>query len=243
MDCSTFGIDSLIRQIRLFAVLVDRNEGKPSMNKRSFWKPWGLCIALAVSLIAPIPAQADLVLKSKFNDATTFPTSWYQQTIPSCFRSSANITLYAFDDHDMDRYLRSVGLASGASCSKDGDLEIDGLFDNRRTSIFVRVSDQGAFNNQALTHEYGHYVWFRLFSKKDRGKYRKIYNGQRHNHFLISDYSYTNLEEGFAEAFAFYVISPNLLQQKDAASYAFLSQWQDKHSAAQINNIAERESR
>jgi hypothetical protein len=203
------------------------------MNKLSLLKVCGICIALAVGITSiSRPAQANIVVKSKLTPATSSLTTWYEQTIPSSFRSPANITLYAYNNHEMDNYLRSVGLFDGTSYASGGPGEIEGLFDNRHLRISVRISEQGTFDNQVLTHEYGHYVWFKLLDKNDRNQYRLIYNTQRRNHHLISDYADTNLEEGFAEAFAFFITSPNSLQQKDQLSYGFLSDWQTRHNIA-----------
>jgi hypothetical protein len=131
----------------------------------------------------------------------------------------------------MDNYLRSVGLGNGASYSTSGAGEIEGLYDNHHLKISLRVSEKGAFDSEVLTHEYGHFVWFRLLDKVDRSEYRNIYNGQRKHHNLVSDYAGVNLEEGFAEAFAFYITDPATLKQKDPNSFQFLSDWQTKHSS------------
>ncbi len=93
----------------------------------------------------------------------------------------------------------------------------------------MRVAANGAIDLQTLSHEYGHFVWFHVLTKDERKQYRSIYNSQAKKHQLVSDYAQTNLEEGFAEAFAFFTTSPETLKGIDAASYDFL--------ASKVNSI------
>lgn len=50
------------------------------------------------------------------------------------------------------------------------------------------------------------------------------------SHTLVSDYADTDLEEGFAEAFAFYIQRPDTLKARAAASSGFLRDWETRHA-------------
>jgi hypothetical protein len=135
----------------------------------------------------------------------------------------------------MDRYLASIGLRDGTSYANSSAGEIDGLFDNRHMKISLRVGPGGDFDQETLTHEYGHYVWFHILSRSDREAYRSIYDRQRRANSLVTDYASVNLEEGFAEAFAYFIVDPAKLKQGDQASFAFLSTWVSAHSHSALS--------
>lgn len=53
-------------------------------------------------------------------------------------------------------------------------------------------------------HEIGHHIWFEQLSEKDRLEYLNIYLDS--NYKPITPYAGTNVEENFAEEFAFYIV-------------------------------------
>lgn len=186
------------------------------------------------SLMLPLrSARAQVAINGPETPATQTLNAWYTQTLPACFQAKDRVTLFPLDDRAMDRYLKSVGLEDGASYASDnGDGEIMGLFAERQKRISLRVAPSGAMDLQTLTHEYGHYVWFHLLGKDDRKQYRALYKRQAASRALVSNYAETNLEEGFAEAFAFYVRQPAVLKSRDAASFQFIADWAAARQAA-----------
>jgi len=50
-------------------------------------------------------------------------------------------------------------------------------------------------------HEIGHHIWFQELSEKERNEYINIYED---SNYYITEYSKTNVEENFAEEYAFY---------------------------------------
>lgn len=190
------------------------------------FKKYLILLALAGLLLPLRAAHAQIVVAGPSTPTTQALSAWYEHTLPPCFRATDRVTLYSLDNHDMDRYLKSVGLEDGASyASALGDGEITGLFAERQKRISLRVSPDGTFDQQTLTHEYGHYVWFHRLTKNDRKQYRGLYKRQAETRALVSNYAETNLEEGFAEAFAFYIQQPAVLKAKDPVSFQFLAEW------------------
>lgn len=203
------------------------------MTRRTLRLAGFLYFFVALTLLGGVRAsRAQLVLVDPANPAAGTLNGWYEGTLPSCFAARDAVALYPLADPAMDSYLKSIGLADGTSYAGDkGNGQIDGLFVNsKKLRISVRTSPAGAVDLQTLTHEYGHYVWFHLLSKDDRKRYRGIYRRQSETRQLISEYAMTNTEEGFAEAFAFYINQPDLLARRDAASFEFLAVWAAAHT-------------
>ena len=105
---------------------------------------------------------------------------------------------------------------------------IDGVFENDPPSITLRLPSSGVPDDLVFAHEYGHYVWFDILSDEDRRRYRTLYDRQKAAHSLVTEYAADSVEEGFAEAFSYYVGQPAILARRDALSFAFLAQWPGK---------------
>lgn len=181
-------------------------------------------LALAGLLLPLRAGHGRVVVAGPETPATQTLNTWYGRTLPACFQARDRVWLYPLGDRAMDSYLKSVGLEDGTSYA-GGNGEILGVFAERQKRISLRVSPAGGVDLQTLTHEYGHYVWFHLLNTRDRKQYRGIYKRQAQTRALVSHYAGTNLEEGFAEAFAFYVRQPARLQAKDPISFRFLADW------------------
>lgn len=52
----------------------------------------------------------------------------------------------------------------------------------------------------ALCHEYGHYIWFRMLTHEEQEAYEALWKSEA-PFYYASDYAATNAKEGFAEAF------------------------------------------
>lgn len=124
-----------------------------------------------------------------------------------------------------------INSGSGAHKSKTPTVsntdDIDGVYDRNPPRIAVEV-ENGRVDNFTFAHEYGHYVWFELMTKADRRAYEAIYKQSRSDRHLVTDYAAVSVDEGFAEAFSFYVNLPQDLQHRDAVSYNFLANWSPK---------------
>lgn len=200
-------------------------------------KIFATLIALTGLLLPLRATHAQVVINGPETSATQTLNTWYTQSLPACFQARDRVALYPLNDRDMDHYSKSVGLEDGASYESDnGDGEIMGLFADRQKRISVRVASNGAMDLQTLTHEYGHYVWFHVFSKDDRKQYKELYKRQAASRALVSNYAETNLEEGFAEAFAFYIEQPDKLKSRDSASFQYLTNWVATHSALPLQS-------
>jgi len=185
------------------------------------------------------PAQAQMIVAGPVTTTTVSLENWYSRQLPPVFQAHDILAVHPLADGPMDAYLKANGVDPGpdtaAHAGQGGEGQVDGIFVDHPARITLRVSQSGSLDLLTAAHEYGHYVWFNLFSKEDRRAYKDIYERQRRAGHLISDYAASNLEEGFAEAFSFYVNQPVALTQSDPESYRFLQTWAEAHSrSAQV---------
>jgi len=155
-------------------------------------------------------------------------TNWYDQNIPAAYKLTCPLLVHEMTEPELIDYINS---GSGAHKSKTPTVsntdDIDGVYDRNPPRIAVEV-ENGRVDNFTFAHEYGHYVWFELMTKADRRAYEAIYKQSRSDRHLVTDYAAVSVDEGFAEAFSFYVNLPQDLQHRDAVSYNFLANWSPK---------------
>jgi len=195
-------------------------------------------ITVLLALAFPArPAHAQMIVAGPSTPTTQALENWYGHQLPAAFHARNLVAVHPLFDADMDAYLKANGVDPGPDASSHADKgglgQVDGIFINRPARISLRLSPSGTLDLLTAAHEYGHYVWFNLLNKDERRNYKDIYERQKRSGQLISDYAASNLEEGFAEAFAFYVNEPVALAQTDDASCRFFQTWIARHGAAE----------
>jgi len=192
-------------------------------------------VAGVLSLCTLNVSRADIVVKGANGEKAGELNTWCSRHIPSVFRPQTDVVVRQLSDSQMNAYLTGddQGNNSNDRSSSDDD-DIDGVFENDPPRITLRLPNTGSPDMFTFTHEYGHFVWFDLMSKDDHNRYAAIYKKQRAAHHLVTRYANTDLEEGFAEAFSFYINEAPVLQRRDSASYEFLAGWQSQ-AQDQIN--------
>jgi hypothetical protein len=200
------------------------------MDSRFAIRPFLLTTAGAIlfggfSLFSPADASRPLSKLLGISAPTSAEVravgAWYDRHIPPRFRARQSVSVSLLANSEMNVYLES----NAGTSAEDGDGDIDGVFENDPPNITLRLSTDGILDEQIFAHEYGHYVWFDLLRDSDRRHYQKIYDRQKAAHALITDYAQTSVQEGFAEAFSYYVNHPARLARRDALSYRFLAHW------------------
>src|SRR5438309_530788 len=63
-----------------------------------------------------------------------------------------------------------------------------------------------------------HYVWKQVLSQDQRRQYEGVYKVQSKARHLVSAYAAVSVEEGFAEAYSYYVRQPAILEKCDPQS-------------------------
>ena len=178
-------------------------------------------------LLAPAKAQAQLVVTGPAEaPAAVTLTAWFDHHVPARYRGHGPFEVHPLTNPQMEAYLQSgdTDTAEGQSSHAD-EGEIDGVFEDDPPRITLRVPGGEEPDTYTFAHEYGHYVWYDLLTPADRDRYAAVYKKQKAAHHLVTRYAQTDAEEGFAEAFSFYVSEPPLLRHRDPASYQFLNTW------------------
>jgi len=194
------------------------------------------CAALALASISH-SAIADEPTIDGPASITQSLTSWYDQNIPSAFRLTCPLLVHEMTEPALIDYINS---GSGAHQSKTLTVsntdDIDGVYDRNPPRIAVEIEQGGKIDDFTFAHEYGHYVWFELMSKADRKAYEAVYKQSKQDRHLVTDYAAVSVDEGFAEAFSFYVNLPQDLQHRDAGSYNFLANWSPPGSRSNVRS-------
>jgi hypothetical protein len=185
-----------------------------------------------------MPSRADIVVRGTNGKKADELNAWCSRHIPQVFHPQTDVVVRELTDGEMDSYLNGGTQTGNSNDRASGDSsndDIDGVFENDPPRITLRQSPGSQPDMFTFAHEYGHFVWFDLMSKADRKRYESIYKRQRSAHHLVTRYAATDVEEGFAEAFSFFVNDAPVLQHRDTASYAFLTGWevQSEQSTAQ----------
>lgn len=188
-------------------------------------------VAGFLSLSIHTVSRADIVVKGSNGQKADEMNTWCARHIPAVFHPQTDVVVRQLNDSQMNSYLNgdSEGDNSNDRSSSDNDNnDIDGVFENDPPRITLRLPADGQPDMFTFSHEYGHFVWFDLMSTDDRKQYGGIYKRSKAAHHLVTRYASTDVEEGFAEAFSFYINEAPVLRHRDPDSYAFLAQWQHR---------------
>lgn len=184
-------------------------------------------LTTAIAIWFSCAASAQVVVTGPSATQSHSLQTWYDLHIPARFQAHSRLMVDVLTDAQMDNYIaREQGDASHSTSDDAGD--IDGVFESDPDRITLRDSPADGPDKFTFAHEYGHYVWFHMLTKDDRNRYQKIYDRQRAADQLVTHYASTDVQEGFAEAFSFYICSPVLLNHRDPVSFQFIDRWIDR---------------
>ncbi len=147
--------------------------------------------------------------------------------MPGCWKTPRLVVLRELSDADMDRLIARK--QQGAGDAREDDSVIDGCYENGgqqeddSATITLRDTLSGEEAVLVFTHEYGHHVWDEILTNGERARYERLWRQQKRAHRLVTEYAGDSEEEGFAEAFAYYLRRPTRLRQRDPASWQFLN--------------------
>ncbi len=170
-------------------------------------------------LVFAAPGRAQIVVEAASSVRAQSLQAWCERHIPAPFRPDRALRVRLLFPRQM------LALVEQDKTQEDADGDVDGLFQDDPPRIAVRITDSDGPDVFTFAHEYGHWVWTKLFSRDDRREYHAVYQRQRARRALVTRYAQTDEEEGFAEAFSFYVNEPPLLQRRDPVSARFLTDW------------------
>ncbi len=173
-------------------------------------------------------SQAQVVFK---NDSkhTALWRSIYAR-MPGVWKTNKKVSVREVADDTMNALTEKyVGLDS-----RSPDFVVDGLFlkadveEGIPARIFLSETLQGESTGLVFVHEYGHFVWHSILSNSQRNRFRRLWSEQSVEGILVTDYAGVSVEEGFAEAFSFFIRRPEILRYQDFRSLMFLEDLQDE---------------
>ncbi len=181
-----------------------------------------LVITAAVMGLTLLPSDAQL----RFRANAAHGDLWrhvYSQ-LPSIWKARQLVYVREVSDDDMDRFVEKF-----EGPNDENNSIVDGCYQGNVDSggmagqITLRQSLHGENAALVFAHEYGHYVWADVLSTSDRARYRRIWREQRRANSLVTEYAEAGDEEGFAEAFAYFLRRPDYLHRMDLISWRYLS--------------------
>lgn len=178
-----------------------------------------LC-SIAVLVLNCTVASADLDIQGGTPDQQQQIRCIYHTRMPVAWQTARTVKISILNDGDMNAYIR--GGSDEHMLSGDADDTIDGIFEDGPPIITLRGSTDCDAIPFTFAHEFGHFFWQNELTNADRNRYADIYNRQRRDHHLVTDYAATDVHEGFAEAFSYYVIARLTLAHRDPVSCKFL---------------------
>lgn len=177
-------------------------------------------VVVAATACRLAPAYGDLLLASFPRDAAR-QALWQQvfRAVPAPLRPKRDVRVRAVSDNEMERLARE-GLDEAA---QEDDSVVDGMFfldGDDRPNIALRRSLWGEKAALVFAHELGHLVWDTQLGRDQRGEYAEAYGRAKASKQLVTPYASESLEEGWAEAFSFFVLRPDTLRKRDPVSWA-----------------------
>ena len=182
------------------------------------------CSSTIALLAFPPTAVAELSVASESPHAAMW-RKVYQQ-VPETWKSQRVVVVQEVSDSEMERL---VARTDGESSSKSADNSVvDGCFqpgerEEEPDTITLRETLKGQEAELVFTHEYGHFVWDARLSRSQRDQYRRLWREQKRQGHLVTGYANDSAEEGFAEAFAYFLRKSASLRRRDEASWKFLN--------------------
>jgi hypothetical protein len=180
------------------------------------------CLAVLCLFALVLPAAAGLHVEGGSSRAPLFRTLY--DKLPDCWKTDREVIVREVSDREMRRLIAED---KRMSREEEDDMVVQGFYDNDGDGkspivITLRSSLSADEARMVFTHEYGHYVWDDLLTKGDRNSYGELWQKQRRRGRLITRYAGDSREEGFAEAFAYFLRDPDRLRRKDVESFLYL---------------------
>lgn len=187
---------------------------------------------LLLCVLCPHPAHAALLVRKDAPHAE----QWFRlyNELPPVWKTRRDIKVRELPPEDMARLIVKLG---GEEADRHDDSTVDGCYqseDEDEDTPVITLADtlRGEQASLVFTHEYGHFVWDALLTDRERARYTRLWRTQKRARHLVTEYAGDSGEEGFAEAFAYYLRKPAQLQKRDPASHQFFREWVDSRSQA-----------
>lgn len=185
-----------------------------------------VALGLAASLCGSNPASASLRVVGEGPRAALWQRLY--DALPAPWKTERTLLVQELTDAEMAAFLARVG-GNGSADRAESDSTVDGCYQKSgRTkgevgTIRLCRRLEGAQAELVFAHEYGHFIWDQKLVKAQRARYKTLWRQQKRAGHLVTKYAGEDVEEGFAEAVAYFLRQPATLQERDPESYRFFS--------------------
>ena len=181
-----------------------------------------LFMMLIACVFFAVGAQASLWVREDARHSEQWRRLYNE--VPNTWKTQQDIKVRELPPRDMERLIADL---EGGEADRHDDSIVDGCYQNEsedEPTPIITLSENLRGEQAALvfTHEYGHFVWNTILNDHERSRYTRIWRNQSRAHHLVTEYASDSEEEGFAEAFAYFLRKPTQLQRRDPASLRFL---------------------
>jgi hypothetical protein len=192
------------------------------MSLSSLGRALAPCLAVLSLCALALPAAAGLHVEGNSSRASLFRGLY--DKLPACWKTDREVIVREVSDREMRRLIAED---KRSNREDEGDMVVQGFYDNDGDEespiiITLRSSLTAEDARMVFTHEYGHFVWDEMLTKGDRSSYSDLWEKQRRRGRLITRYAKDSREEGFAEAFAYFLREPERLRRRDVESFLYL---------------------
>jgi len=179
-----------------------------------------LCLSVLLLATLSACANADLALVGGTDHERDSIAAAFE-CFPACCKGGCHVTVQLMSGPALMQVIRA-GIDSTTARSVN-IAAIDGVYENLTPTILLRGDGDCTQMCRTFAHEFGHCVWRRMLTAADQDRYAQVYSTQKAAHHLITPYAETNVEEGFAEAYSYFVTDRPALDNRDQLSSAFLT--------------------
>lgn len=168
-------------------------------------------------------ASADVIINAPQVNSDLIQR-WYDY-IPNAWKGERHIIVVEYDNRRMDSVVREKvsGLFARES-TIDGIYVSDMIRRYRPSYIYLRKKAKKSETAASFVHEYGHYVWNEVLTKRERDTFSRRWDNDAEIFDTYCHYSTDSPEEAFAESFSYFIRMPWVVRSKDPVTYKFLLQ-------------------
>ena len=186
-------------------------------------------ISMLLLLWSASPGRASLVIEASTPQSERWRAAYGQ--ISTAWKTRRLLRVREATKREMEQLIAD---SSGEGDNRDGDGDIDGCFSERRSSRRGRPGHhhpaRQSERRRIRSGVPARVRPLRLGQRTERARAAGLDPGSGANsgrsHHLVTPYAEDSDEEGFAEAFAYFVHKPEILRRKDARAFHFLQEAQ-----------------
>jgi hypothetical protein len=186
-------------------------------------------IALLASALIICSSSASASLRLVGNPTRAELWQCVYDQMPCCWKTERAVVVQELSEAEMTLFIarrsgkESASRANTAS-AVDGCYQRGGSQKGDVGTICLCCAQLDRMQAELVfAHEYGHFVWDEKLTKAQRNTYKRLWRQQKRAGHLVTKYAGADLDEGFAEAVAYFLRQPDALRRRDPESFQFFT--------------------